>query len=63
MNKKKLKKNSSIDVVMNVKSIIELFSLEFNLIIVLSSLFRIRSNLSIIAFNESTSFRRSVRGF
>jgi hypothetical protein len=50
-------------VVVNVKSIIELLSLEFGLVIAPGSLLRIRSNLSIIASNELASFRRSVRGF
>jgi hypothetical protein len=49
--------------VVNVKSIIESFSLEFDLIIALDLLLKIRSNLSIIASNESTSFRRFVKGF
>jgi hypothetical protein len=55
--------NSPIDVLVNVKSIIELLSLEFGLVITPDSLLRIRSNLSIIASNELASFRRSVRGF
>jgi hypothetical protein len=64
MNKKNIyKKNGFIDVVVNVKSIIELFSLEFDLVIASGSLLRIRSNLSIIISNESAFFRRSVKGF
>lgn len=49
--------------IINVKSIIELLFLEFNLIIASNSLFRIKSNLFIIAFNELASFRRSIREF
>jgi hypothetical protein len=48
---------------MDVKSIIELLSLEFGLVIAPSSLLRIRSNLSIIASNELASFRRSIKQF
>jgi hypothetical protein len=49
------KSNNSISVVVNVRSIIDLFLVRFGLVIISGSLLKIRLNLFIIAFKDIAS--------
>ena len=55
--------NSPIAVVVNVRSIIDLFLVRFGLVITPGSLLKIRSNLFIIASKDVASVDWVIRGF
>jgi hypothetical protein len=57
------KSNNPISVIVNVRSIIDLFLVRFGLVIIPGSLLQIRSNLFIIASKDIASVDYIIRGF
>jgi hypothetical protein len=55
--------NNLISVVVNVRSMIDLFLIRFGLVIIPGSLLKIRSNLFIIASRDVVSVDWVIRGF